>query len=90
MESTYLGHERRYMDRTVARQRVVGSARSRRVNPIRSSLISGEWYPVLQRRPGVLLALEDGLPRAGYIWLEVNGKAGEYWQAFLEVEWATS
>jgi hypothetical protein len=34
----------------------------------------------------VLLAIQDGLPRPGYVLLEVNGKAQEYWAAFFEIE----
>jgi len=41
---------------------------------------------VLERRPGAVIALEDGLPRPGFVWVEINEKAQESWAAFLDVE----
>jgi hypothetical protein len=85
MPTPYAGPERRYLDRTVARRRVVGYARISSDRRSRS-VLPGEWYPVLDRRPGAQLALEDGLPRPGFVWVEVSGKAQEAWAAFLDIE----
>ena len=73
--------ERRRFDRTPAPPpRVIGRARLRppwtRVHP---GLHAGEWYPVLERNPDILSAIEGGLARPGYVWIDVPGKALHVW-----------
>jgi hypothetical protein len=86
MDTTYAGPERRRLDRTVAGRRLIGRARLRPPFTRSMTFHVGQWYPVLEHRPNALLALEDGLPRPGYVWVEVNGKPQEAWAAFLEIE----
>jgi hypothetical protein len=81
----YAGPERRLWDRTLARRRVVGYAQIKPALGRRTALLPGQLYSVLERRPGAVLALEDGLPRPGFVWIEINGKVQESWAAFLDV-----
>lgn len=82
----YAGPERRGIDRAVAGRRVVGRARVR-LDLVRSmpAFGVGEWYPVLERRPGAMLALEDGRPMAGHVWIEMAGRARHTAASALEI-----
>lgn len=84
---SYAGPERRRIERTKpAPVRVIGRARLHARLGIYPSFSLGTWYPVIDRNPDILLAIEGGAARPGYIWIQGPARAQHVLAVHFEVE----